>query len=283
MKSNELYNKLENDFIFEWITDDWWFLNLDKIPQTTENYKKRFMWIVFDFSENIDSVYTAVFPSDKVINEIIEKNIRNSMLFVHHPASWDPRRENSAFKNIPESLIEKMENNKISLYNLHSPLDNYSDFATSKTFCEALLLDEMWKFVNYEWWIVWIIANHSFSNLEELKLHFSKILWHQVWMIINWENDISWKKIWVVAGWWVDMCVMEEMKINNLETLITWVSFKNSFTEEALYFAKNNGINILSWTHYSTEKFACIKMVKYFKELWLKSEFIEDEPIFEDF
>jgi hypothetical protein len=34
----------------------------------------------------------------------------------------------------------------------------------------------------------------------------------------------------------------------------------------------------LGGTHYSTEKFACMAMTKYFEKLGLPSEFIEDAP-----
>ncbi|GAG76412.1 unnamed protein product, partial [marine sediment metagenome] len=35
--------------------------------------------------------------------------------------------------------------------------------------------------------------------------------------------------------------------------------------------------------HYSTEKFACIEVQKFFEELGVASEFLEDDPSFEDY
>lgn len=282
MEAKKVYEKLEKDFIKEWLTDDWSFMNIWNIPEVTQNFKERFMWLLFDFSQNINSVYSAVFPSDKVIKYIIDNNIENSILFVHHPANWDSRKPNNAFENIPQNLIEELKNRKISIYNLHSPLDNYSKYSTSKTLSDVLWFKEVWKFVKYEWWLAGIIAKQGFLDINSLAKHISEILWHKVKIIKNWEENINWELIWIVAGWWVDMLVISEMIELNIKTLITWVSLKNSFTEKALNFAKENGINIISWTHYSTEKYACIKMVDYFKKLWLKSEFIEDIPVFED-
>jgi hypothetical protein len=43
-----------------------------------------------------------------------------------------------------------------------------------------------------------------------------------------------------------------------------------------------NKLNLLGGTHYSTEKFACMEMVNYFKQKGIDCEFIEDEPMFED-
>jgi hypothetical protein len=39
---------------------------------------------------------------------------------------------------------------------------------------------------------------------------------------------------------------------------------------------------LLGGTHYSTEKFACQEMCKYFDKFEIKTEFIEDEPMMED-
>jgi putative NIF3 family GTP cyclohydrolase 1 type 2 len=46
--------------------------------------------------------------------------------------------------------------------------------------------------------------------------------------------------------------------------------------------AKENKINLLGATHYSTEKFACMAIVEYFAELGIEAEFIEGTPCMED-
>ena len=55
--------------------------------------------------------------------------------------------------------------------------------------------------------------------------------------------------------------------------------FRSAATHE---LEKNSRINVIGGTHYSSEKFACIEMCKYFNKLGLEAEFIEDEPCFED-
>ena len=51
---------------------------------------------------------------------------------------------------------------------------------------------------------------------------------------------------------------------------------------DAHNIAKANRINILAGTHYSTEKFACIKMIEYFQKLGIPGEFVHDSPCMED-
>ena len=46
--------------------------------------------------------------------------------------------------------------------------------------------------------------------------------------------------------------------------------------------AENSKINVIGATHYSTEKFACISMVDYFKTLGLESEFLHGEYYLQD-
>jgi len=69
---------------------------------------------------------------------------------------------------------------------------------------------------------------------------------------------------------------------NNVKTLITGITLKSDTSKEAHTLGQKNQINIIGATHYSSEKFACIAMCKYFSKLGLPAEFIEDEPCFED-
>ncbi len=63
----------------------------------------------------------------------------------------------------------------------------------------------------------------------------------------------------------------------------------NCENSEAIYLdcyahqiAEKYKINVIGGTHYSTEKFACIKMKEYFNRFEVFCEFIEDKPCFED-
>ena len=67
---------------------------------------------------------------------------------------------------------------------------------------------------------------------------------------------------------------------NWFNTLVMGVTFHNNYESSvrAHEIAKENGINLIGGTHYSTEKFACIKILEYFKKQKLPVEFLEDEP-----
>ena len=60
------------------------------------------------------------------------------------------------------------------------------------------------------------------------------------------------------------------------------ISVLNEYSAKAHAFEKENKINVIGGTHYSTEKFACQSMCDYFRELGLPAQFIEDLPVMED-
>ena len=63
---------------------------------------------------------------------------------------------------------------------------------------------------------------------------------------------------------------------------MTGITAKNDHSRKAHEFAEKNNLNLLGGTHYSTEIFACIAMIDYFKKLGLSSEFISYKPVMED-
>ena len=85
-----------------------------------------------------------------------------------------------------------------------------------------------------------------------------------------------------VAGDGNDVDMLEEITQAGVNTFVTGITVKNNHSKKAHEFAEKYRINILGGTHYSTERFACISMVDYFKKMGLPSEFIEDKPVMED-
>ena len=66
-----------------------------------------------------------------------------------------------------------------------------------------------------------------------------------------------------------------------MNVFVSGITVKNDYSKAAHEFAQAHKINILGGTHYSTEKFACIAMMDYFKKLGLPAKFIADEPVVE--
>ena len=282
MKAIELYEHLEKDFINSEMSDDWAQYMNSIEDFITPNFKKRSMGLVCDFTKDINKVYTAVFPSNKVMKKILDDKTENAMLFVHHPSIWDITKAPEIFHQMNRDLLQKFKDRKISIYNLHVPLDNFGEYSTSVSLTKALGLKIEKPFAPYFGVLCGVIGKTNITNVQELRKKFEDIVEHKVSLYNYGDNEIKDKKIAIIAGGGNKIDFLENIAKLNINTFITGVSIKNDHSKKAHDFAKKHKINVLGGTHYSSEKFACISMVNYFKKLGLESEFIEDKPLMED-
>jgi len=282
MEAIKLYKQLEKDFIFPELTDDWSKETGDILDFICEQYKKRFIGLVCDNTKIINKIYTAVFPSNKVMQSILDKNETDIMLFVHHPAVWDIRKAPQVFQSIDKNLLKQFKDKRISIYNLHVPLDNFNDYSTSVSLANQLGIKIDKKIAPYHGAMAGVVGTTEFKNIGELKTKFESIIGHQVSFYKNNGNEIKNQKIAVVAGGGNILEILKEIFNEGVNTFITGITAKNDHSKLAHDFAKENKINILGGTHYSTEKFACIAICEYFKKLNLLSEFIDDLPVLGD-
>ena len=114
MNAQQLFDQLEKDFELESITDEWSML--PKTEYITDQFFERFMGIMLDNSNTINKVYTATFPDLVVLDQILDKNESNILLFSHHAMIWDPRITGYPFKPIPSRYYSELRKRKISFY-----------------------------------------------------------------------------------------------------------------------------------------------------------------------
>lgn len=282
MKAIELYTHLERDFIKEELWDDWVRYMEEVEDYLSPNFKERNMGLVCDFAENISKVYTAVFPDESVMKRIIEDGVTDAMLFVHHPSIWDIRKAPQIFYQMDRTLLEKFKENRISIYNLHVPLDNFSEYSTSKTLADALGIEIEKPFAAYRGSLSGIIGKTECKTIEQLHDKLSKVLGHETKLYSYGDSDIKDGRVAIVAGGGNSKDTVFEMIENNVKVLITGISVSNQNSSEVHKLEKDNSINLLGGTHYSTEKFACQRMCDYFNKIGLETAFIKGEPIYED-
>lgn len=280
MKASDLYAQLERDFMEPGFTDDWVQYMEEITDFLTERYKKRSMGLVCDFATEITHVYTAVFPSKAVMQKMIDDDVCDAMLFVHHPSVWDIR-QNPPFYNMERTLLEEFRRRSISIYNLHVPLDHYGPYSTSVCLAGALDLTITKSFALDCGALAGVVATSGACTIEELRKIFVRAVGHDVALHMYGDGDICGKKIAVVAGGGLTEFV-EEVAAEGASVFVTGVTALNAYNQRAHDYAKKHGISLLGGTHYSTEKFACQKMVKYFVAKGLSAEFIADTPIMED-
>jgi putative NIF3 family GTP cyclohydrolase 1 type 2 len=239
------------------------------------------MGLVCDFASEINKIYTAVFSSREIIQKILDDGSQDAMLFVHHPLTWDIRKSSEVFQQMDAELLKQFNDRRISIYNLHVPLDNYGEHSTSVTFEKTLEIKPEKPFAPYFGALVGVFGKTDSTTIQDLRKTFENAIGHKVRLYDYGNNEIKNRTVAVVAGGGLNETI-EEIEQNNINVLVTGITVKNDYTKKAHEFAEKHKINILGGTHYSTERFACISMVDYFKKLGLPSEFLEDEPIMED-
>lgn len=280
MKAENLYQKLEKDFELDLCKDDW--LRMDFNEFISDNFKKRYMGIVLDNSENISQVFTAVFPSDHVLNKILELKNQDVLILTHHPMVWDIRKSPNVFSDININLLPKLKERRISLYTLHVPLDKNGEYSTTTNLSKALGVVPEGEFFEYFGVKVGIYGRTEYNTPEQLSEKFSSVVGHKTKLWKYGLDQIKDHKVALIAGGGNETEIVQEIVDLGINTYVTGVTLLNDYSQPTHNFEKENGINVIGGTHYSTEKFACIAICKYFEKLGLPCEFVEDKPVLED-
>jgi len=282
MKASQLYKKLNKDFITSDLSDDWARYMESVRDFLSDNFKKRSMGLVCDFAREINKVYTAVFPSSKVMKEILAKNETDIMLFVHHPSIWDIRKAPEVFQQMDRKLLKEFKKRRISIYNLHVPLDNFGKYSTGVSLAKVLGFKVKKPFAKYYGGMSGVICLTNFKNTQDVKKKIEAVIRHKASLYKYGTNKIKDGKVAIVTGGGNSIEDLEEVVSEEVNTFITGITVKNEHSQKAHNYAQKHRINIIGGTHYSTEKFACIAMCDYFKKLRLLSGFIKDKPVLED-
>jgi len=279
MRAIALCNKLKSDFIKDGIKDVDWAKRMPNLHKYlfSEFIQNGGMGLMCDFTDEIEKVYTTVFLSEKVLSKILSDNISNAMLFSHHPTNWDLKNHNGNYA-AEEKYIAELKERNISVYILHHPLDNFGKYSTCGTLADKLDIKIEKPAFLYFGAYCGIIGTTDCKTTGELHGRFSKTVGHKTSLYQYGNENIHGEKIALCPGGGNAMFVINEMMERNISTLITGLTIVNDYSRETHEFEKANRINVLGGTHYSTEKYAPMEMCKYFTDLGLPSEFIEDEP-----
>lgn len=282
MNAQKLYSQLESDFITPEMTDDW-APHMDDIDDfLSDEFKERSMGVVCNFAEEINQVFTAVFPTKEVMQKILDTGTKNAMLFVHHPSIWDITEAPDVWEQMDRELLQQFKYRRISIYNLHVPLDNYGEYSTTVSLARVLGAEPLEAFAPYRGSLCGVIAKVPYETVDELKEQFGQAFGHEVKLYQYGDEEITDGKIGLVAGGGNDKETLEELTEKGVKTFVTGITVRNNHSEFAHQFAEEHGINILGGTHYSTEKFACQAMCDHFGKLGLPAEFIAGSPVLED-
>lgn len=274
MRAVDLYNALERDFTLCLRRDSWRIENAHITPQ----FHTRGMGLVTDFTQEVGYVYTAVFPSQAVTDKILADGRREALLFVHHPMRWDITGP-AAFTAIPPGTLDALRERGVSMYNLHIPLDNNGPYGTTFNLAEALGIAITGEFFEYSGAKVGIIGQTDCRTIAELKARLEIAVGHEAVLYRYGGGTIKGHTVALIAGGENIAEVYRDLRKRGVNTYVTGIaSMRGGYppSVKAHRAARRRGVSILAGSHYSTEKFACMRMTEYFARLGIPAEFVPD-------
>jgi putative NIF3 family GTP cyclohydrolase 1 type 2 len=283
MKSKELYEKIGIDFEIDKFKDDWSFVEFNEF--INPDFKERYIGVMLDNTDEIEKVYTSTFPDRPILDDILRRNETNILLLSHHAMGYDPTLQGFPFYNIPADYLKKLKERRISFYVLHIPLDKNGMHSTSVNLAKELQLQITGEFCEYLGSKVGVICETDFSKLEDFAMHVENIMGHEIKVRQYGDHIIQRRTVAVAAGGGCIDFVAQELIAFGINTFLTGCTKPIPSFEPNMEFhriAKENNINLVGATHYSTEKFACMAIVEYFTGLGIEAEFIEGSPCMDD-
>jgi len=283
MNAKELYEKIGRDFEIDKYKDDWSFVESNEF--INPDFRERYIGAMLDNTAEIEKVYTSTFPDTAVLDNILDRNETDILLFCHHAMGYDPTLEGFPFYNIPAGYLKKLKERRISFYVMHIPLDRNGVYSTSVNLAEQLHLEITGEFCEYLGSKVGVVCKTAFTRLEDFTLHVENIIGHEIKVRRYGDEIINRKTVAVAAGGGCIDFVAREISTLGINTYLTGcirpiLSFEPNM--EFHRIARENKINLVGATHYSTEKFACMAIAKYFAGLGIEADFIEGAPCMED-
>ena len=283
MNAKELYEKISKDFEIDKYRDDWSFVEFNEF--INPDFRERYIGVMLDNTAEIEKIYTSTFPDTAVLDNILDRNETDILLFCHHAMGYDPTLEGFPFYNIPTSYLKKLKERRISFYVMHIPLDSNGIYSTSVNLAKELHLEITGEFCEYLGSKVGVICETGFTKLEDFALHIGSTIGHKIKVRQYGDKIIRKKTVAVAAGGGCIDFVAEELAALGINTFLTGCTRPIPFFEPNMEFhriAQESKINLVGATHYSTEKFACTAITKYFTGLGIETEFIEGTPCMED-
>jgi len=283
MKAKELYLKLDKDFGVGSLQDDWSFMKFN--DYIFPGFKDRYIGLVLDNTDEVKKVYTATMPDLDILDIIIRKNETNLLLFSHHAMGYDPNLTGFPFYDMPENYLLKLSKQRISFYVLHVPLDKNGEYSTSVSLARHLNLEIEDEFCEYMGIKCGIICKTEKRTATELAEYVGSRVGHEVKLIRNGSEVIKKSRVGIAAGGGSVGFAAKELADHGINMYITGNTRKVPSVEMIMEFHRiieDKKINVIGATHYTTEKYACIAMVRYFEKLGLPAEFIEGKHFLED-
>ncbi|MBR5537978.1 MAG: Nif3-like dinuclear metal center hexameric protein [Clostridia bacterium] len=240
------------------------------------------MGLQFDNTDVVNKVYTAAFVSHEVMDQIESRGDTHCLLFTHHPV---PQKKDLTKDSPPpdDRLVERLRQSCISVFNYHIPLDRVSPWSPGTNLAKAMGLTPYEEFYEQNLVKMGLLCRTPFATQTEFARAAEQVLGHRVKLYAYGEDALPGGRIALMGGGASNPDIYAELRDKGINLFFTGMSAPHiPFCARNHAAAKAAGVSILGGTHYSTEKYAVMEMVKFFRGLGLDSEFLPETPNFEE-
>jgi putative NIF3 family GTP cyclohydrolase 1 type 2 len=144
MKTAELAERLDEFFrVGDYPPDD--FAEIEEfcreagIPleeYATSGFMQWHNGLMLHNGDEVERVYTVVFPSDEVLAEVARRaESRPALVFTHHPMDFET--SGRGLMPMGEAALRRLKEAGISFYSAHAPLDCHDTISTSRSLARA--------------------------------------------------------------------------------------------------------------------------------------------------
>lgn len=248
----------------------------------TPGFMRRHNGLMLDNGEEVERVFTLVFPSDGVLTEVKRRaEGRPALIFTHHPMDFET--SGRGLMPMGEAGLRSLREAGVSFYSAHAPLDCHDTISTSRSLARGagVRVDDVCA--EYHGGHAGVIGSVEETSLDAFVDHLRGAL--QVQRIDTHAPSDCVSRVAVVAGGAAFPPMMQEAIDRGCDTYLTGdfrVRHGGPWAEEHRpqfdAFVEKAPINLIGGSHFATEALVLRhEMLGWFNSLGLPAEFVPQE------
>jgi putative NIF3 family GTP cyclohydrolase 1 type 2 len=105
-------------------------------------FLNRFNGLLLIGGETVNTIFTASFPHDEILQKFISQSEKGDLLFLHHPIPLecgDPKgKSGRGFLPLNLDLVKGIKSKQLSVFSCHAPLDTHHTVSTNRAIAESI-------------------------------------------------------------------------------------------------------------------------------------------------
>jgi putative NIF3 family GTP cyclohydrolase 1 type 2 len=245
----------------------------------TETFMSRHNGLMLRNSDEVQAVYTLVFPSEEALREAERRaGGRPALIFTHHP--MDMETSGRGLIPVSEDSLARLREARVSLYSAHAPLDCHESVSTSRALARALGVPAQAAFAGHmggHAGVMGPVEPIAFEAFAERVRSACEVGHADVK-----RHSGGVRRVAVVAGGAAFPPLMQEAIDAGCDTYVTGdfrVRHGGPWAEahrpEFDAFVERAPLNLIGGSHFATEAFVLRDdMVEFFRDAGLSAEFV---------